>query len=93
MAPVAALGMADVLLVTGEDFGHEGYFMTDIQCDDDLAHAERTVERAWKALETAVAVLESAVDAAKAPGAMDAGEMVKDVKALMRSASGPRCAG
>ncbi len=77
----AATG-ARVLLVTGGDFGHEGYFMTDIQCDDDLAHAERTVERAWKALETAVAVLESAVDAAKAPGAMDASEMVKDVKAL-----------
>jgi hypothetical protein len=56
--------------------------MTDIQCDDELAHTERTVVRAWKALETAVEVLESAVDAAKAPGAVDAGEMVKDVKAL-----------
>lgn len=51
-------------------------------CDEDLAHAERTVERAWKALETAVMVLESAVDAAKAAGPVDAGDMVKDVKAL-----------
>jgi hypothetical protein len=74
--------MPHVLLVTGDDFGHEGYFMTDFQCDDDLAHTERTVVRAWKALETAVAVLESAVDAAKAPGAVDASEMVKDVKAV-----------
>ena len=56
--------------------------MTDIQSDEDLAHSERTVARAWKALETAVAVLESAVDAARAPGAMDASEMVKDVKAV-----------
>ena len=56
--------------------------MTDIQCDEDLAHAERTVVRAWKALETAIEVLESTVDAAKASGPVDAGEMVKDVKAL-----------
>lgn len=50
--------------------------------DEGLAHAERTVERAWLALETAVSVLEHAVEAAKASGEVDASTMVKDVKAL-----------
>jgi hypothetical protein len=48
----------------------------------DLARADRTVARAYKALEVAVELLESSLDAARAAGDGDTTEVVKDVRAL-----------
>ena len=49
---------------------------------EDLAQADRTVARAYKALEVAVELLESALDAARAAPKGDATEVVKDVRAV-----------
>lgn len=48
----------------------------------ELARADRTVARAFKALEVAVELLESALDAARAAGDGDTTEVVKDVRAV-----------
>ena len=59
--------------------------MTDIivdGTDEDRAHGERTVLRAYKALEVAVELLESTLDAARATGRCDETGVVKDVRAL-----------
>lgn len=49
---------------------------------DALAHAERTVARAYKALEAAVEVLESTVDAARIAAHPDETGVVKEVKVV-----------
>ncbi|NKX46296.1 hypothetical protein [Roseicyclus persicicus] len=57
--------------------------MTDLICGDDgLAHAERTVARAYKALEVAVELLESTLDAARAARDCDETGVIKDVRAV-----------
>lgn len=49
---------------------------------EDLNRADRTVARAYKALEVAVELLESALDAARAAPQGDASDVVKDVRAV-----------
>jgi len=49
---------------------------------EDLARADRTVARAYKALEVAVELLESTLDAARAAPQGDTSEVVKDVRAV-----------
>jgi hypothetical protein len=49
---------------------------------EDLVRADRTVARAYKALEVAVELLESTLDAARAAPEGDAAEVVKDVRAV-----------
>jgi hypothetical protein len=49
---------------------------------EDLARADRTVARAYKALEVAVELLESTLDAARAAPQGDTNDVVKDVRAV-----------
>lgn len=49
---------------------------------EDLVRADRTVARAYKALEVAVELLESTLDAARAAPQGDVSEVVKDVRAV-----------
>ncbi len=57
--------------------------MTDRMTEsEDLVRADRTVARAYKALEVAVELLESTLDAARAGQDGDTTEVVKDVRAV-----------
>jgi hypothetical protein len=58
--------------------------MTDmiVNGDDDRAHGDRTVLRAYKALEAAVELLESTLDTARGTGNCDEAGVVKDVRAV-----------
>lgn len=57
--------------------------MTDIFDEDDaLAHADRSVAQAYKALDAAVELLERTLDAARAVPTYDETDVVKDVRAV-----------
>lgn len=73
---------AHVLLVAGS-FPTRGKSMIDRKTEsEDLAQADMTVARAYKALEVAVELLESTLDAARAAKDGDTTEVVKDVRAV-----------